>query len=80
MSKRSQMRAREQQRKRKRRLTRIGLVAAVALAVSGLLIRENSKPIGEIVSVVSSVPDYADGKSLGPIDAPVLVQDFSNFT
>ena len=80
MSKRAQIRAREQQRKRKRRLTIIGLVSAVALVVSGLAIRENSKPIGEIVSVVNSVPDYADGKSLGSIDAPVLVQDFSNFT
>ena len=80
MSKRAQIRARQQQRKRKRRLTTIGAVTAVAVVVAVLVIRQSNKPVGEIVAVPSAVPLYADGKALGLIDAPVLIQDFSNFT
>ena len=80
MSKRAQMRARQQQRKRRSRLTTVGVVAVVAVALAALVIRQNSKPVGEIVTVESTVPAYADGKALGSIDAPVLIQDFSNFT
>ena len=80
MSKRALMRAQQQQRKRKRRLTTIGVVSAVAVVVAVLAIRQSSKPVGEIVTVPSTVPAFSDGKALGPIDAPVLVQDFSNFT
>ena len=82
MSKRAQMRARQQQRKRRRRLTTIGVVAAVAVALAALVIRQSSKPVGEIVAVESAVRAHADGRALGRIDAdaPVLVQDFSNFT
>ncbi len=80
MSKRAQMRARQQQGQRKRRLTTIGAVTAVAVVVAVLVIRQSNKPVGEIVAVPSAVPLYADGKALGLIDAPVLIQDFSNFT
>ena len=79
MSKRALMRAQQQQRKRKRRLATIGAVAGLAVVVAVLVIRQSSRPVGEIVAVPSAVPAHADGKALGPIDAPVLVQDFSNF-
>ena len=79
MSKRAQMRSRQKQHTRKRRLISIGVVAAIAVVVAALVILQNSKPVGEIVAVSVAVPAYADGKALGPIDAPVLVQDFSNF-
>jgi hypothetical protein len=55
------------------------VVAAVAVAVAALVIRQSSKPVGEIVAVESAVRAHADGRALGR-DAPVLVQDFSNFT
>ena len=80
MSKRAVVRAHQQQRKRKRRLIAIGVVAGVAAVVSGLVIWQSSKPVGEIVAVPSTVPAFADGKAIGSMDAPVLVQDFSNFT
>ena len=74
------MRVRQQQRQRRRRMATMVAVAAVAVTVAVLVIRQSSKPIGEIVAVPVAVPSYADGKALGPIDAPVLIQDFSNFT
>lgn len=80
MSKRAHMRVRQRQRQRRRRMATVGAVATLAVAVAVMVIRQSSKPIGEIVSVPVAVPSYADGKAKGPIDAPVLIQDFSNFT
>ena len=80
MSKRAHMRVRQRQRHRRRRMATVVAVAAVAVAVAVVVIREISKPVGEIVSVPVAVRSYADGKALGPIDAPVLIQEFSNFT
>ena len=80
MSKRAQMRSQQKQRERNKRLTGIAVVAALAMIVAVLVIRLGSKPVGEIVAVSRAIPAYADGKALGTIDAPVIVQDFSNFT
>ena len=80
MSKRAQIRAKQLARKKRQRMTMVGVVIVLAAIVAGAIIWQSSKPIGEIVSVDDKSPSYANGKSLGSVDAPVVIQDFSNFT
>jgi hypothetical protein len=79
MSKREELRKRRQNRARQGQWTLIAGVTVVALAVSGFLIYQNTRPIGEIVSVERQEWPLADGKALGPADARVVIQEFSDF-
>ena len=79
MSKRAQTRVEQQSKKRRQRFISIGVITTAVLVVVVLIIRQSNQDVAEIVSVDTEVPAYADGKALGSVDAPVLVQDFSNF-
>ncbi len=79
MSKREELRKRRQQQARRSQVTVLGGIVTLALAVTGYLIYQNTRPIGEITLVEKESFPFADGKALGPADARVVIQEFSDF-
>ncbi|MCC6189842.1 MAG: thioredoxin domain-containing protein [Anaerolineales bacterium] len=79
MSKREEMRRRRQQKAHQRQLIIIGAIVVVALAVTGWLIWQNTRPIGEFVTLPTQEYPLAEGKSMGSVDAPVTITIFSDF-
>jgi hypothetical protein len=86
MSKREELRRRRQQQARQTQLTIIAGIVVVALAVVGFIAYqnyqttlENAKPVGAFVTPVPETWPQADGKALGPANAKVLVQEYSDF-
>lgn len=76
-------RASYQQQRRRQRLLIIGLIAGGLIVAVGLvfMIRQARAPKLEDVVLPESLepPPNADGKAWGPVDAPVLVEEFSDF-
>ena len=86
MSKREELRKRRQQQARRTQLTIVAGIVVVAVAVVGYIAYqnyqttlENSKPVGAFVTPKPETWPFADGKALGPADAKVLIQEFSDF-
>jgi uncharacterized membrane protein YebE (DUF533 family) len=86
MSKREEIRKRRQQQARRTQLTIVAGIVVVAVAVVGYIAYqnyqttlENSKPVGAFVTPEPETWPFADGKALGPADAKVLIQEFSDF-
>ena len=79
MSKRAQTRVEQQSKKRRQRFISIMVITVAVVLVAILIIRQSNQDAVEIVSVDKETPAYADGKALGSIGAPDLVQSLSNF-
>ena len=86
MSKREELRKRRQQQARRTQLTIVAGIVVVAVAVVGYIAYqnyqttlENSKPVGAFVTPEPETWPFADGKALGPADAAVVIQLFSDF-
>ncbi|HCU79873.1 MAG: hypothetical protein CL789_04405 [Chloroflexi bacterium] len=79
MSKRAQNRVEQQGKKRRQRFISVMVITIAVVLVAILIIRQSNQDAVEIVSVDKETPAYADGKALGSMGAPVLVQSFSNF-
>jgi protein-disulfide isomerase len=79
MSKREEMRRRRQAQTRQRQLAVIGVIVVLAVAVVGWLIYQNSRPIGEYVTIPTQEYPLASGKSMGQADAPITILVFSDF-
>lgn len=79
MSKREELRRKRQQEARQRQLIVIAGVALVAVVAVGFLVYQNTRPIGEITAIEKETWPFADGKALGPKDARVVIQEFSDF-
>jgi protein-disulfide isomerase len=79
MSKREEMRRRRQERARRQQLTIIGVIVVLALAVTAWLVWQNSRPIGEFVTLPTEEYPLAEGKFMGQAGAPVTVLIFSDF-
>lgn len=79
MSKREEMRRRRQAQTRQRQLVVIGVIVVIAFAIVGWLIYQNSRPIGEFVTIPTKEYPLASGKSMGQADAPVTILVFSDF-
>jgi hypothetical protein len=75
---RSQRRQAEQ---RRRRIFIGAIVAAVVLGLAALVLLRQQPPDPEDVALPESLssPAEADGSAWGPVDAPVLVEEFSDF-
>ena len=72
-----------QRQQRRQRILIIGLVVGGVIIALGLgfMIRQARTPEVEDVIVPESLagPPDADGKAWGPVDAPVLIEEFSDF-
>jgi flagellar basal body-associated protein FliL len=86
MSKREEMRRRRQQAARRNQLIIIVGIVVLAAAVVGYIAYqnyqialENARPIGAFVTPAPETWPFADGKALGPSDAKVVIQEFSDF-
>lgn len=64
-----------QKRKERQQRLRISGIAGAAIVVLGVLLWLANRP----KSVVSYVPPEADGTAWGPADAPVLIEEWSDF-
>jgi hypothetical protein len=83
MSKREELRRKRQEAARRQQLIIIGVVAVAAIAIAGLLVGPgiwaSLQPVGTVVTPEPEDFPQASGKALGPEDARVLVQEFSDF-
>jgi protein-disulfide isomerase len=79
MSKREEMRRRRQQKARQRQMTIVGVIVVLALAATAWLVWQNSRPIGDFVTIPTEEYPLAEGKFMGQADAPVTVLVFSDF-
>ncbi len=79
MSKREEIRKRRQSEARRRQLYVVGAVALLAVLVAAYLIWPTLQPVGEITPISTAEYALADGSALGPADAPVQIQIFSDF-
>jgi hypothetical protein len=83
MSKREELRRKRQEAARRQQLIVIGAVAVAAIAIAGLLagptLIANLQPVGTVVAPDPGTFPQANGKTLGPQDARVVVQEFSDF-
>jgi hypothetical protein len=74
--------AAQARQKRQRRLLYVGAaVVAVLLFGAFAVIRQVTAPTLEDVTLPDNldVPPNADGTAWGPVDAPVLIEEFSDF-
>jgi protein-disulfide isomerase len=79
MSRRTKIR--DQRLRRRRRNTTILLlvIAGVALTITALLIAQNNKPVGEIVTPEPHTYGQVKGQSIGDPNAPVKIDEYSDF-
>ena len=68
--------ARRQKRRRRQLIT--ALVAVAIVAAVAALIWLNNRPL-ELTTVEAAAPVSADGAAWGPADAPVVIQDWSDY-
>jgi hypothetical protein len=72
-----------QQRQRRQRFLIIGLVIGgfIILVGLGFMIRQARAPEVDDVILPETLaePPNADGKAWGPVDAPVVIEEFSDF-
>lgn len=80
MTKREELRRKRQEAARRQQLTVLGGVVALVAVVIGVIVWQNNQPVGE-VNVPEGIQTYqqANGKSLGPADARVVIENFSDF-
>jgi hypothetical protein len=64
-----------QRRKERQQRLRVGGIAALAIAVLGGLLWLANRP----KAVESKSPFGTDGTAWGPVDAPVLIEEWSDF-
>lgn len=79
MSKREEIRAKRKAAQRQRILTGVLIIAGIAIVVTALVIFRTQASIGSI-----TIPEYfdyssADGSALGDPNAPVRIDEFSDF-
>jgi len=76
-------RALQQARQKRQRMIYMGLAVGGLLVIGALiaLIRQANAPsLAEVILPEPlAVPPDADGKAWGPADAPVLIEEFSDF-
>lgn len=77
-ARRQEMQARQ---KRQRLVTAVVVTGSlIALVAIGFLARQITRPTPEDVTLPESItPPDADGMAWGPADAPVVVEEFSDF-
>jgi len=74
-------RVQNRKKKQRRRYYVIGAVGVIITIGLFAFVRQINAPTFEDVNIPDSIqmPANADGKSWGPVDAPVVVEEFSDF-
>jgi hypothetical protein len=74
-------RVRNRQKQQRRRYYMIGAVGIIITIGLFAFIRQINAPSMEDVNIPDSIhiPPNADGRSWGPVDAPVVIEEFSDF-
>lgn len=70
--------AQARKQKQRRLWLRVALIAIAAAVIVGVLIWPNNRPL-PLTTVEARVPAGADGTAWGPADAPVIIEEWSNF-
>lgn len=79
MSKRREVRARRERRRRLRALTLIAIVVGAALVLGFLVIYPSIEPIGDVVAITPHPRPTAQGRMLGDPQASVLIEVYADF-
>lgn len=79
MSKREELRQRRQHQAQRQQTLLVVIIVIAAFTVAGFMIYPSLQPIGEIVAIEKETYPLPDGAALGPAQAKVLVQVFSDF-
>ena len=79
MSKRAELRAKRQREKRQQRLILGLVITGVALIITAIILLPNLRPVGEIVLPERLERPMANGVAMGDPDAPVIIEEFSDF-
>ncbi len=78
-SKRQERRERMQQRERRTRLLMLGLIILGAVLLVFAVVWPQIRPIAGIVNVNSTPRPNADRNSMGDLNAPIKIEEFSDF-
>ncbi len=82
MSTRDTRRARRAKKRRQRQARMVG-IAVLGLTLVGVLIWASNRPSlpggGEFATPLDRDRPYAEGKTLGSPDAPVVIEEYSDF-
>jgi protein-disulfide isomerase len=83
-SKRQARRDEIRRKERRQRLILIGVIAAIALAIAGLIvvpaIRSANEPVGEFVKVTPGTYTAAEGTAMGDPNAKAKIEIFEDYT
>ncbi len=79
MGKREEIRKKRIQKARKQQQILIAIVVGVALLVTGVIIFQSLKPIGDIKSLTIRNHPQTEGLTMGDPNAPIVVEEFSDF-
>jgi len=79
MSKREEMRDRRRRTARRRQLSFLAIVGGLAVLVAAFIIWQNTRPVGGIVSITPEAVPMASGREMGDPNAPVVIDEFSDF-
>ena len=79
MSKREEMRDRRRRAARRRQVSFLAIVGGLAVLVAAFIIWQNTRPVGAIVSITPVPVPMANGREMGDPNAPVVMEEFSDF-
>jgi protein-disulfide isomerase len=79
MSRRTEIRDKRLRQRRRNTTILLAAVAGVALIITALLIAQNNRPVGEIVTPEPRSYPQVNGQSIGDPNAPVKIDEYSDF-
>jgi len=79
MGKRQEIKNKQQQKIRKQQLTALIIILVMALIISGFVILQSLKPVGEIKTLEIRNHPQVNEMTMGNPDAPIIVEEFSDF-
>jgi len=79
MGKRQEIRNKQQQKIRKQQITTLIIILILALFVSGFVILQSLRPVGEIKTLEKRNHPQVNQMTMGNPDAKIVVEEFSDF-
>ena len=79
MGKREEIRKKRIQKARRQQGILIAIVVGLAVLITAFIIFQSLKPVGEIKPLVTRNHPQSDGLTMGDPNAPIVVEEFSDF-